>query len=67
MMTNNLYEFIFVLSGVMSVTGLVVCWEQFFYKNLKSVKFSRDNECTRPRLLEKPVSKYLFEDSYDID
>ena len=66
-MTDNLYEFIFVLSGVMSVTGLVVCWEEFLYKSLKSVKFSRDNKRTRPPLAEKPVSKYLFEDSYDID
>ena len=66
-MTDNLYEFIFVLSGVMSVTGLVVCWEEFLYKSLKSVKFSRDNKRTRPPLAEKPVSKYIFGDSYDLD
>ena len=66
-MTDNLYEFIFVLSGVMSVTGLVVCCGQVYDAIFKSVKFSRDNECTRPRLLEKPVSKYIFGDSYDPD
>ena len=66
-MTDNLYEFIFVLSGVMSVTGLVVCCEEILGVIFKSVKFSRDNKRTRPPLAEKPVSKYIFGDSYDLD
>lgn len=66
-MTDNLYEFILVLLGVMSVTGLVVGWEQFLGESFESVKFSRDNKRTRAPLAEKPVSKYLFGDSYDPD